>query len=139
MEAHADSEQYPLIPQGESVTVIDPALLEEKIADWPQMCALLTDIGSQHLQEGIDYYTLIMHGISRSPRSPKPTRKSCCASSISRHAFQRGGDLGDARSASRGLLLCLCPLYQARRVCWRRTRCARSRKDKDVHKAIKMA
>ena len=42
MEAHADAEQYPLIPQGESVAVLDPVLLEGNIADWPQMRALLT-------------------------------------------------------------------------------------------------
>ena len=61
MEAHADAEQYPLIPQGESVAVIDLALLEGNIADWPQIRALLTAYISQHLQEGSDYYTLIMH------------------------------------------------------------------------------
>src|SRR5690349_19332513 len=45
-----------------AVDVVDPTTLEQNMATWHQMRALLTTYILEHLQEGIDYYTLTISG-----------------------------------------------------------------------------
>ncbi len=42
-----------------AVDVVDPTTLEQNMATWHQMRAVLTAYIHEHLQEGIDYYTTV--------------------------------------------------------------------------------
>src|SRR5919202_4666922 len=70
-ESMADDMPRALARLETSVDVVDPTTLELKIASWNQMRALLTAYISQNMQEGVDYYTLIIGGKESKPSLSK--------------------------------------------------------------------
>jgi hypothetical protein len=144
MEAHTeDYEQYPqhpLAPQAAAVDVIDPALLEGKIAYWTQMRALLTAYMSQHLQEGIDYYTLIMGNKVSKPSLSKAGSEKFLSLFNLQARFRKDAETWEMLGRPAGVLCYVCALYTKRGEFVGEGRGAREvAKDKDINKAIKMA
>jgi len=140
MEAYEDSEQYPLLPQGAAVDVIDPALLAGKIADWTQMRTLLTAYISQHLQEGIDYYTLLIHEKVSKPSLSKAGSEKFLSLFNLQARFRKDAETWEMLGRPAGVLCYVCALYTKRGEFVGEGRGAREvAKDKDINKAIKMA
>src|SRR5262249_31246287 len=54
-----------------AVDVVDPITLAQNMATWHQMRAVLTAYISEHMQEGIDYYTLMIGGKVSKPSLSK--------------------------------------------------------------------
>jgi hypothetical protein len=140
MEAYEDDEPYPLILQGSAVDVIDPALLEGKIADWTQMRTLLSAYISQHLQEGIDYYTFIINEKVSKPSLSKAGSEKFLSLFNLQARFRKDEETWEMLGRPAGVICYVCALYTKRGEFVGEGRGAREvAKDRDINKAIKMA
>jgi hypothetical protein len=140
METHEDYEQDPLIPKGSSVDVIDPALLEGKIAYWTQMRMLLTTYIRQHLQEGIDYYTLLINEKVSKPSLSKAGSEKFLSLFNLQARFRKDEETWEMLGRPSGVICYVCALYTKRGEFVGEGRGAREvAKDRDINKAIKMA
>jgi hypothetical protein len=144
MEAHAEEyEQYPqyqLTSEATVVDVIDPAGLEEKIAHWTQMRALLTAYMNQYLQEGIDYYTIIMGDKVSKPSLSKAGSEKFLSLFNLQARFHKDEETWEMLGRPAGVICYVCALYTKRGEFVGEGRGAREvAKDKDINKAIKMA
>lgn len=144
MEAYAEEyEQYPqhqLTSEAATVDVIDPARLEGKIAHWTQMRALLTAYMNQHLQEGIDYYTIIMGDKVSKPSLSKAGSEKFLSLFNLQARFHKDEETWEMLGRPAGVICYVCALYTKRGEFVGEGRGAREvAKDKDINKAIKMA
>jgi hypothetical protein len=144
IEAHGeDHERHglpQLLPRGPAVNVIDPALLEGKIAHWTQMRVLLTDYIRQHMQEGIDYYTLMIGGKVSKPSLSKAGSEKFLSLFNLQAQFRKDEETWEMLGHPAGVLCYVCALYTKSGEFVGEGRGAREvAKDKDINKAIKMA
>jgi hypothetical protein len=122
------------------VDVVDPTTLEQNIATWHQMRAVLTAYITEHLQEGIDYYTLTIGG-----KVPKPSLSQAGSEKFLRlfnvHAtFRQDEETWEMLGRPAGVICYVCALYTKRGEFVGEGRGAREvLKEQDINKAIKMA
>jgi hypothetical protein len=123
-----------------SVDVIDPTMLELKIATWNQMRALLTAYISQNMQEDIDYYTLTIGGKESKPSLSKAGSEKFLSLFNLQARFRKDDETWEMLGRPAGVICYVCALYTKSGEFVGEGRGAREvRKDKDVNKAIKMA
>ena len=143
-EACADT-PAPATPHGlaqraPAVDVVDPTTLEQNIATWHQMRALLTAYITEHLQEGIDYYTLMIGGNVSKPSLSKAGSEKFLRLFNVHATFRKDEETWEMLGRPAGVICYVCALYTTRGECVGEGRGAREvRKEKDINKAIKMA
>jgi hypothetical protein len=143
-EACADT-PAPVTPHGlaqlaPAVDVVDPTTLEQNIATWHQMRALLTAYITEHLQEGIDYYTLTIGGNVSKPSLSKAGSEKFLRLFNVHATFRKDEATWEMLGRPAGVICYVCALYTTRGECVGEGRGAREvRKEKDINKAIKMA
>jgi hypothetical protein len=123
-----------------AVDVVDPTTLEQNMANWHQMRALLTAYILEHLQEGIDYYTLTIGGkVSKPSLSKAGSEKFLSLFNV--HAkFRKDDETWEMLGRPAGVICYVCELYTKRGELVGEGRGAREvLKEKDINKAIKMA
>jgi hypothetical protein len=67
----APATPHGLAQRAPAVDVVDPTTLAQTMATWHQMRVLLTAYISEHMQEGMDYYTLTIGGQVSKPSLSK--------------------------------------------------------------------
>jgi hypothetical protein len=144
METHVEEyeqyQQHQLTSEAAAVDVIDPARLEEKIAHWIQMRALLTAYMSQHLQEGVDYYTIIMGEKISKPSLSKAGSEKFLSLFNLQARFHKDEETWEMLGRPAGVICYVCALYTKHGEFVGEGRGAREiAKDRDINKAIKMA
>ena len=123
-----------------SVDVVDPTTLELKITNWNQMRALLTAYISQNMQEGIDYYTLIIGGKESKPSLSKAGSEKFLSLFNVQARFRKDDETWEMLGRPAGVICYVCALYTKSGAFVGEGRGAREmRQDKDINKAIKMA
>jgi hypothetical protein len=123
-----------------AVDVVDPTTLEQNIATWHQMRAVLTAYITEHLQEGIDYYTLTIGGkVSKPSLSKAGSEKFLSLFNV--HAkFRKDAETWEMLGRPAGVICYICELYTKRGELVGEGRGAREvLKEQDINKAIKMA
>jgi hypothetical protein len=123
-----------------AVEVVDPTTLEQNMATWHQMRALLTAYISEHMQEGLDYYTLTIGGqVSKPVLSKAGSEKFLRLFNV--HAtFRKDDETWEMLGRPAGVICYICELYTTRGELVGEGRGAREvLKEKDINKAIKMA
>jgi hypothetical protein len=144
MEAQAEEyEQYPqhqLTSQGTAVDVIDPTQLAGHIAHWTQQRALLTAYIRQHLQEGIDYYTIILGNKVAKPSLSKAGSEKFLSLFNLQARFHKDTATWEMLGRPAGVLCYVCVLSTKDGTVVGEGRGARDiAQDNDINKAIKMA
>src|SRR5919206_541054 len=123
-----------------AVDVADPTTLEQKISNWNQMCTLLTAYISQHMQEGIDYYTLTIGGKASKPSLSKAGSEKILSLFNVHARFRKDDETWEMLGRPAGVICYVCELYTKRGEFVGEGRGAREvLKEKDINKAIKMA
>jgi hypothetical protein len=114
--------------------------LEHTIATWHQQRALLTTYIREHLQEGIDYYTLTVGGKVAKPSLSKAGSEKFVQLFQVHPRFRQDEETWEMLGRPAGVICYLCTLHTADGRCVGEGRGARDvGKDKDINKAIKMA
>ena len=143
-EACADT-PAPATPHGlaqraPAVDVVDPTTLAQTMATWHQMRAMLTAYISEHLQEGIDYYTLTIGGQVSKPSLSKAGSEKFLRLFNVHATFRKDDETWEMLGRPAGVICYLCELSTQRGEVVGEGRGAREvRKEKDINKAIKMA
>ena len=136
----ADDLSHALAQLETSVDVVDPATLERKIATWHQLRTLLTAYISQNMQEGIDYYTLIIDGKASKPSLSKAGSEKFLSLFNVQAQFRKDDDTWEMLGRPAGVICYVCALYTKSGAFVGEGRGARDvRQDKDINKTIKMA
>jgi len=139
-DAPAPAIPHNLAQLAPAVDVVDPTTLEQNMASWHQMRALLTAYITEHLQEGIDYYTLTIGGkVSKPSLSKAGSEKFLSLFNV--HAkFRKDDETWEMLGRPAGVICYICELYTKRGEFVGEGRGAREvLKEKDINKAIKMA
>ena len=144
MEAQAEEyERYPqhqLTSQGTAVDDIDSAPLAGNIAHWTQQRALLTSYIRQHLQEGIDYYTIILGNKVAKPSLSKAGSEKFLSLFNLQARFHKDAETWEMLGCPAGVLCYVCVLAAQDGTVVGEGRGARDiAQDNDINKAIKMA
>src|SRR5262245_2807069 len=123
-------------PAGEGV---DATTLAHNIAHWYQQRAMLMAYIREHLQEGIDYYTLTVGGkVSKPSLSKAGSEKFLHLFQVHAH-FRQDEETWEMLGRPAGVICYVCALYTSSGVCVGEGRGAREvGKEKDINKAIKM-
>jgi hypothetical protein len=122
------------------VDVVDPTTLEQNIATWHQMRAVLTAYITAHLQEGIDYYTLTIGGKASKPSLSKAGSEKFLRLFNVHATFRKDEETWEMLGRPAGVICYVCALYTKRGEVVGEGRGAREvLKEKDINKAIKMA
>ena len=135
----------PVTPHGlarlaPAVDVVDPTTLEQNIANWHQMRALLTTYILEHMQEGIDYYTLTIGGKVSKPSLSKAGSEKFLSLFNVHATFRKDDETWEMLGRPAGVICYICELYTKRGELVGEGRGAREvLKEKDINKAIKMA
>lgn len=117
-----------------------PPTLEHQIAHWGQVRALLTTYISQHMKEGIDYYTLLIGGKPSKPSLSKAGSEKFLSLFMLQARFRKDAETWEMLGRPAGVLCYVCALYTKTGAFVGEGRGAREvAKDKDINKAIKMA
>jgi hypothetical protein len=131
---------HTLVPREAAAEGMAPAMLEHQIAHWTQVRALLTTYISQHMKEGIDYYTLLIGGKPSKPSLSKAGSEKFLSLFMLQARFRRDEDTWEMLGRPAGVLCYVCALYTKAGAFVGEGRGAREvAKDKDINKAIKMA
>jgi hypothetical protein len=118
----------------------DPATLERHMTDWHQRRAVLRAYISQHMQEGIDYYTLRLDGKVAKPSLSKAGSEQFLNLFHLHAQFRKDDDTWEMLGRPAGVICYICELYTKRGEWVGEGRGAREvLKEKDINKAIKMA
>ena len=143
-EACADT-PAPATPHGlaqraPAVDVVDPTTLEQNMATWHQMRALLTAYITEHLQEGIDYYTLTIGGNVSKPSLSKAGSEKFLRLFNVHATFRKDEETWEMLGRPAGVIATSAPCTPHGGSCVGEGRGAREVfKEKDINKAIKMA
>jgi hypothetical protein len=120
--------------------VVDLATLEQNMANWHKMRALLTAYILEHLQEGIDYYTLTIGGKVSKPSLSKAGSEKFLSLFHLHATFRKDEETWEMLGRPAGVICYVCALYTTRGELVGEGRGAREvLKEKDINKAIKMA
>jgi hypothetical protein len=123
-----------------AVDVVDPTTLEQSMANWHQRRALLTAYISEHMQEGIDYYTLTIGGTVSKPSLSKAGSEKFLSLFNVHATFRKDDETWEMLGRPAGVICYICELYTKRGELVGEGRGAREiLKEKDINKAIKMA
>jgi hypothetical protein len=123
-----------------AVDVVNPTTLEQNMANWHQMRALLTAYISEHMQEGIDYYTLTIGGKVSKPSLSKAGSEKFLRLFNVHATFRKDEETWEMLGRPAGVICYVCELYTKRGECVGEGRGAREvLKEQDINKAIKMA
>jgi hypothetical protein len=123
-----------------SVDVVDPTTLAQHMTTWYQLRTLLTAYISQNMQEGIDYYTLVIDGKVSKPSLSKAGSEKFLSLFNVQARFRKDDDTWEMLGRPAGVLCYVCALYTKSGAFVGEGRGARDvRQDKDSNKAIKMA
>ena len=119
---------------------VEATTLEQNIASWHQRRALLTAYIREHLQEGIDYYTLTMGGKVAKPSLSKAGSEKFLHLFQVYPRFRQDEDTWAMLGRPTGVICYVCTLHTADGTCVGEGRGARDvGKEHDINKAIKMA
>jgi hypothetical protein len=114
--------------------------LAHHIATWHQRRALLTAYIQEHLQEGIDYYTLTLGGKVAKPSLSKAGSEKFLHVFQVHPCFRKDEETWEMLGRPPGVICYVCTLHTADGTCVGEGRGARDvGKEKDINKAIKMA
>ena len=129
--------QTPPAPAGDGG---DTATLVHTIATWHQRRALLTAYIREHLQEGIDYYTLTLGGKVAKPSLSKAGSEKFLHVFQVHPRFRQDEETWEMLGRPPGVICYVCTLHTADGTYVGEGRGARDvGKEKDINKAIKMA
>ena len=129
--------QTPPAPAGEGV---DATTLEQHIATWHQRRAMLTAYIREHLQEGIDYYTLTISGKGSKPSLSKAGSEKFLHLFQVHARFRQDKETWEMLGRPTGVICYVCTLHTLDGTCVGEGRGARDvGKEQDINKAIKMA
>jgi hypothetical protein len=115
--------------------------LERSIAEWTRNRKVLAAYIKEHMKDGIDYYTLRIHGRETKPTLSKAGSEKFLSLFHLHASFRKDEDTWDMLGKPAGLLCYVCTLATSSGEVVGEGRGARSIKDDkgDVNKAIKMA
>ena len=146
-EHNKESEETPASTMPCVLTQMEPegeggnaTTLEHTIAAWHQQRALLTTYIREHLQEGIDYYTLTVGGKVAKPSLSKAGSEKFVQLFQVHPRFRQDEETWEMLGRPTGVICYVCTLHTADGTCVGEGRGARDvGQDKDINKAIKMA
>ena len=119
---------------------LDPTTLAQHMVQWTQARALLTTYIRQHMTEGIDYYTLRIHGKPTKPALSKAGSEKFLSLFNLQARFRKDDETWEMLGRPAGVLCYVCALYTKQGMFVGEGRGAREvAKDQDMNKAIKMA
>ena len=139
-EASEGATPHALSPRDPGVDGMDPTTLEQQITHWNQMRALLTAYIRQNMQEGIDYYILLLGGRPSKPSLSKAGSEKFLSLFNLQARFRKDEETWDMLGRPAGVICYVCALYTKHGAFVGEGRGAREvAKDQDLNKAIKMA